>query len=304
VAVYPDDGASADELFRRADSALSRGGGDSNEAIHFFSARAQSDLDVRLTVEAQLRRALERDEFDLLYQPKVRIDSGRIVGVEALLRWSNPLLGDVSPVDFIPIAERTGLIIQIGDWALREACRQVRRWNQGGIDVKVAVNLSPRQFYQKDLLPMIRDCVERSMIGPGSLELEITESALMSREQEVDGLMRDIRALGIALSIDDFGTGYSSLAYLKRFPVQRLKVDRAFIGDLGKDDDSAAIVGSIVNLARGLKLQVVAEGVETVQQLEMLRAMDCDEYQGFLFSRPIDAAALARMFAQNRAALV
>jgi diguanylate cyclase (GGDEF)-like protein/PAS domain S-box-containing protein len=298
VAVYPDDGASADELFRRADSALNRGGGDSNDAIHFFSARAQTDLDERLTVEAQLRRALERDEFRLLYQPKVRIDSGRIVGVEALLRWSNPLLGEVSPVDFIPIAERTGLIIQIGAWALQEACRQVRRWNLDGIHVKVAVNLSPRQFYQKDLLPMIRDCVERNMIGPGSLELEITESALMSREREVDGLMRDIRALGIELSIDDFGTGYSSLAYLKRFPVQRLKVDRAFIRDLGKDDDSAAIVRSIVNLARGLKLQVVAEGVETAQQLEILRAMDCDEYQGFLFSRPVDAAAVARMFAQ------
>ncbi len=303
VSVYPDDGASADELFRRADSALNRGG-DGNDAIHFFSARAQTDLDARLTVEAQLRRALERDEFRLLYQPKVGIRSGRIVGVEALLRWSNPLLGDVSPVDFIPIAERTGLIIQIGAWALQEACRQLRRWNLDGIAVKVAVNLSPRQFYQKDLLPMIRDCVERSLIDAGSLELEITESALMSREQEVDGLMRDIRALGIELSIDDFGTGYSSLAYLKRFPVQRLKVDRAFIRDLGKDDDSAAIVGSIVNLARGLKLQVVAEGVETVQQLEILRAMDCDEYQGFLFSRPVDAAAVAAMFARDRAALV
>jgi EAL domain-containing protein (putative c-di-GMP-specific phosphodiesterase class I) len=304
VAMFPEDGADADELFRRADSALNRTGSDSGETIHFFSERAQTDLDERLMVESELRRALERNEFRLLYQPKVQVDSGRIVGLEALLRWSNPVLGDVSPVCFIPIAERTGLIIEIGAWVLREACRQVAHWNRAGVQVKVAVNLSPRQFYQKDLLPMIRASVEQSGIGAGSLELEITESALMSREQEVDRLMREIRALGIALSIDDFGTGYSSLAYLKRFPVQRLKVDRAFIRDLGKDEDSDAIVRSIVNLADGLKLDVVAEGVETEAQLDILRAMACDEYQGFLFSTPVDAASMLALFEQNRAELV
>ncbi len=301
VSIYPEDADSGDELFRRADSALKRGGDGIDDTIHFFSHRAQTDLDERLTMEAQLRRALERGEFRLLYQPKVAIGSGRIAGVEALLRWSNALLGEVSPDAFIAIAERTGLIIPIGAWALQEACRQLRLWNEAGIGVKVAVNLSPRQFYQKDLLPMIRDGVERNAIRPGSLELEITESALMSREQEVDVLMHEIRALGVELSIDDFGTGYSSLAYLKRFPVQRLKIDRAFIGDLGVDSDSAAIVRSIVNLARGLKLQVVAEGVETAQQLEILRAMGCDEYQGFLFSRPVGAAAMALLCERNRA---
>jgi diguanylate cyclase (GGDEF)-like protein/PAS domain S-box-containing protein len=299
VSIFPEDGGNADELVRRADSALNRTGVDINDTIHFFSERAQTDLDERLTVEAQLRRALERAEFRLLYQPKIEIQSGRIVGFEALLRWSNPVLGEVSPVRFIPIAERTGLIIQIGAWALQEACRQIHSWNQAGIHVKVAVNLAPRQFYQKDLLAMIRQCVESSAIQASSLELEITENALMSREQEVDALMREIRALGIELSIDDFGTGYSSLAYLKRFPVQRLKVDRAFIRDLGKDGDSAAIVRSIVNLAHGLKLRVVAEGVETEQQLAILRSMSCDEYQGFLFSRPVDADAVLSMFAQN-----
>jgi diguanylate cyclase (GGDEF)-like protein/PAS domain S-box-containing protein len=304
VAMFPEDGADADELFRRADSALNRTGSDSGETIHFFSERAQTDLDERLMVESQLRHALERNEFRLLYQPKVQVDSGRIVGLEALLRWSNPVLGEVSPVRFIPIAERTGLIIEIGAWVLREACRQVANWNREGLQVKVAVNLSPRQFYQKDLLPMIRASVEQSGIGGASLELEITESALMSREQEVDRLMREIRALGIALSIDDFGTGYSSLAYLKRFPVQRLKVDRAFIRDLGKDEDSDAIVRSIVNLADGLKLDVVAEGVETAAQLDILRAMACDEYQGFLFSTPVDAASVLALFEQNRAEVV
>ena len=262
VSIFPEDGDSADELFRRADSALNRAGGDVHDTIHFFSVRAQTDLDERLKVEAQLRRALEREEFRLVYQPKVQIGSGRIVGFEALLRWTNPQLGDVPPVRFIPIAERTGLIIQIGAWALQQACRQLKIWKQAGIHVKVAVNLSPRQFYQMDLLPMIRECIEHCAM-PGSLELEITESALMSREQEVDVLMRENRALGIELSIDDFGTGYSRLAYLKRFPVQRLKVDRAFIRDLGNEEDSAAIVRSIVNLAHELKLAVVAEGVET-----------------------------------------
>ena len=301
VSIFPEDGDCADELIRRADSARSRAGAEINHTIHFFSARAQSDLDERLAVEAQLRRALERNEFRLVFQPKVHIVSGRIVGFETLLRWSNPVLGEVAPVRFIPIAERTGLIIEIGAWVLQEACRQLHQWQQAGAPIKLAVNLSPRQFYQTDLLPMIRLCIERGAILPGSLELEITESALMSREQEVDVLMREIRALGIELSIDDFGTGYSSLAYLKRFPVQRLKVDRAFIRDLGKDEGSAAIARSIVNLAHGLKLGVVAEGVETEAQLAILRSMACDEYQGFLFSRPVDAGAVLALFEQNRA---
>jgi PAS domain S-box-containing protein/diguanylate cyclase (GGDEF)-like protein len=304
VSIFPEDGACADDLFQHAYSALNRASVDVSNPIHFFSELAQADLDEQLAVEAQLRRALEREEFRLVYQPKVQIGSGRIVGFEALLRWSNPVLGDVSPVRFIPIAERTGLIIPIGAWVLQQACRQVNSWGRAGMHVKVAVNLSPRQFHQKELLPMIRACLQRCAILPGSLELEITEGALMSREQEVDVLMRDIRALGIELSIDDFGTGYSSLAYLKRLPVQRLKVDRAFICDLGKDDDSAAIVRAIVSLAHGLKLGIVAEGVETEQQLAILRSMGCDEYQGFLFSLPLEAGSVPARFEQNRSVLV
>jgi EAL domain-containing protein (putative c-di-GMP-specific phosphodiesterase class I) len=303
VSIFPEDSAGADDLLRHADNARSRADPTRDELIHFFSERAQADLDERLRVEAQLRRALERDEFRLLYQPKVDIASGRIVGFESLLRWTNPELGEVSPVRFIPVAERTGLIVQIGAWALQEACRQIRSWNQAGTHVKVAVNLSPRQFHQKDLLPMIRRCLEEHAIQPGSLELEITETALMSREQEVDALMREIRALGIELSIDDFGTGYSSLAYLKRFPVQRLKVDRAFVHDLGKDEDSAAIVRSVSRLGQNLNLRVLAEGVETVEQLELLRSLYCDEYQGYLFSRPVEADAVVAMCAQNREAV-
>ena len=301
VSVFPDDGANADALYSRAESARNREGGSDDDTIHFFSPSTHSDLDERLAIEAQLRRALERKEFRVEYQPKVGIADGRIVGFEALLRWSNPVLGEVSPVRFIPIAERTGLIIEIGAWVLDDACRQMAAWAAAtGAPVKVAVNLSPRQFHQKDLLPSIRDCIARWGVAPGSLELEITETALVSREQEVDVLMRGIRALGVELSIDDFGTGYSSLAYLKRFPVQRLKIDRAFIRDLGKDDDSAAIVHSVINLARNLKLLVVAEGVETEGQLAMLRDMQCDEFQGYLFSRPVPAERVPSLLEMNK----
>lgn len=301
VSVFPEDGTTADELYRRAESARNRDSGDDGDAIHFFSASTHNDLDERLAVEAQLRRALERQEFRLEYQPKVSIADGRIVGFEALLRWANPMLGEVSPAQFIPIAERTGLIIAIGAWVLDETCRQMRSWAADiGAPVKVAVNLSPRQFHQKDLLPSIRDCIDRWGVPAGSLELEITETALVSREQEVDALMRGIRALGVELSIDDFGTGYSSLAYLKRFPVQRLKVDRAFIRDLGQDDDSAAIVHSVISLARNLKLAVVAEGVETEEQLAMLREMQCDEFQGFLFSRAVSAERVVALLQAHR----
>jgi len=301
VSVFPEDGASADELFRRADSARNRLGSN-GDSIHFFSESTHIDLDERLTVEAQLRRALERGELRMVYQPKVSIASGRIVGLEALLRWNNGELGEVSPVRFIPLAEHTGLIVPIGAWVLEQTCRQVARWNAQGLVLQVAVNLSPRQFDQKDLIPMVERCLMESGIDPACLELEITETALMSRAGAVDELMHAIRALGVELSIDDFGTGYSSLAALKRFPVQRLKIDRAFIRDLGRDDNSAAIVRSIVNLARNLKLAVVAEGVETEEQLALLRSLACDDYQGFLFSRPIEAGAVRDLVEQNHAA--
>ena len=296
VAMFPQDGHSADELYRSAQNACSGHGIEVGEAVHFFSASMHTSLDLRLTVEAHLRRALERNELRLVFQPKVTIEGEQVVGFEALLRWTSPELGQVSPAQFIPIAERTGLIIPIGAWALEETCRLMRGWRELlGRPVRVAVNLSPRQFYQKGLLETIRRCIAEYGIGPGCLELEITESALMSREEEVDVLMHEIRALGVELSIDDFGTGYSSLAYLKRFPVARLKVDRAFVRDLDRDGDSAAIALSIINLARGLKLKVVAEGVETAEQLAILRGMACDEYQGFLFSPPVELEAVPEL---------
>jgi diguanylate cyclase (GGDEF)-like protein/PAS domain S-box-containing protein len=293
IALYPQDSTSVNELLRLADIAKHRAGVGGSDPIQFYSERSHTMLNERLSVEEQLRRALERRELRLVYQPKVDIASGRIVGLEALLRWKNPVLGDVAPSRFVPIAENTGLIVPIGAWVQREACLAAARWRtELGQPVKVAVNLSMRQFYQKDLIPGVRRTLAETGIEPGMLELEITESIAMSRADLVDQLLRDVRDIGVELSIDDFGTGYSSLAYLKRFPVQRLKVDRAFVHDLGRDVDSAAIIRSIVTLGHGLQMRIVAEGVETADQLALLRELECDEYQGYLFSRPVEEDAV------------
>jgi diguanylate cyclase (GGDEF)-like protein/PAS domain S-box-containing protein len=301
IALYPQDASSVHELLRLADIAKHRAGIDGSEPIHFYSERTHILLNERLTMEEQLRRALERREFRVVYQPKVEVRSGRITGFEALLRWSSPTLGEVRPVSFIPIAENTGLIVPIGAWALQTACADASAWRQElGVPVKVAVNLSIRQFYQKDLIPTVRRALCETGMDPAALELEITESTAMNRAEAVDALLNEIRQLGVELSIDDFGTGYSSLAYLKRFPVQRLKVDRAFVHDLGRDADSAAIIRSIVALGHGLKMRIVAEGVETNAQLALLRELGCDEYQGYLFSRPIEAAAVPDLLRANR----
>ena len=304
IAYFPDDGACGEELFRRADIARHRAGAEGHHPIQFFSESSRLVLDERLKIESELRQALARNELRLVYQPKVDIVSGLIIGFEALLRWTSPALGVVTPVRFIPIAESTGLIVPIGAWVVAQVCQQISAWQQTlKRQVKVAVNLSPRQFHQPDLIPMLSRCLAASGIAASSLELEITESTVMSKADDVDVLMHEIRALGMRLSIDDFGTGYSSLAYLKRFPVQCLKIDRAFIRDLGHDEDSLAIVRTIINLCHGLKMTVVAEGVETPAQLDLLREMDCHAYQGFLFSRPVEAGEVCAMVEANLAAV-
>jgi diguanylate cyclase (GGDEF)-like protein/PAS domain S-box-containing protein len=304
IASFPDDGASAEELLRRADVARHRAAGEGHDAIQFFSESSHLVLDERLLMESQLRQALQRGELRLVYQPKVSIPSGRITGFEALLRWTSPALGEVAPTRFIPIAEASGAIVSIGAWAVGQACRQMRAWQDSlGQQVKVAVNLSPRQFHRDALIPMLRQCLSANSIAPGSLELEITESTMMASNEDIDVLLHDIRSLGVDIAIDDFGTGYSSLAYLKRFPAQCLKIDRAFIRDLGHDEDSLAIVRTIVSLCHGLKMTVVAEGVETLQQLELLRQLDCHAYQGYLFSLPVEADAVPLLLrAQDAAA--
>jgi diguanylate cyclase (GGDEF)-like protein/PAS domain S-box-containing protein len=303
IALYPQDSCSVNELLRLADIAKHRAGAGGTDPIQFYSERTHMILNERLNMEEQLRRALERGELRLVYQPKVDIASGLITGLEALMRWNNPTLGEVAPSQFVPIAERTGMIVAIGAWVQHTACVACAHWRaELGEPVKVAVNLSMRQFYQKDLIRGVRRALDDTGLEPALLELEITETIAMSRAELVDKLLSDIRELGVELSIDDFGTGYSSLAYLKRFPVQRLKIDRAFVRDLGRDADSAAIIRSIVALGHGLQMRIVAEGVETAAQLALLRELGCDEYQGFLFSRPVEAEAVPALLRANRAA--
>nr|WP_314630379.1 EAL domain-containing protein [uncultured Noviherbaspirillum sp.] len=301
IALFPQDGRNADELLRLADMAKHKARSEGSEPIHFASETAHSALLDHLNIEANLRRALARNELRIVYQPKVSIGNGKVVGFEALLRWTNASLGEISPARFIPIAEQTGLIVPIGTWVLEQACHQIRSWSdQLGMPVKIAVNLSPRQFHQKDLLAVVRRCLDQSGADAASLELEITESTTMGHAAEVELVLHRIRQLGVSLSIDDFGTGYSSLAYLKRFPVQALKIDRAFVRDLGTDSGSEAIIQSIMSLAHGLKLRVIAEGVETETQLDFLRRLSCDEYQGFLFSRPVEAADVMALYRLDR----
>jgi diguanylate cyclase (GGDEF)-like protein/PAS domain S-box-containing protein len=296
IALYPHDATSVNELLRLAEIAKHRARVHGGEPIQFHSESTHTLLNERLTIEEQLRRALERDELRAFYQPKVDIASGVISGFEVLLRWQNPTLGAVNPARFIPIAEHTGLIVPIGSWILRTACADAARWRrERGAGVKVAVNLSIRQFYQKHLMAELRDILAETGLPASCLELEITESIAMSRVDVVEQILGEIRELGVDLSIDDFGTGYSSLAYLKHFPVQRLKIDRAFIRDLGRDANSAAIVRSVVALGHGLGMRIVAEGVETQAQLDLLRELGCDEYQGFLFSRPVAEEEVTRL---------
>ena len=246
----------------------------------------------RLMLETGLRHALERNEFELYYQPQVDSASGRIVGVEALLRWRHPDLGFVPTNEVITLLEETGLIEPVGEWILHTACAQAKRWLDDGLPpLRMSVNLSARQFKQADLAERIQRILAEVGLDPalGRLDLELTESMIMQDAEMTLGTLHKLNAIGVKLSIDDFGTGYSSLSYLRRFPIHTLKIDQSFTRDLGKSDDAAAIVTAILGLARGLKLSVIAEGVETQEQLDILRDLGCEVYQGYLFSRPVPA---------------
>jgi EAL domain-containing protein (putative c-di-GMP-specific phosphodiesterase class I) len=256
----------------------------------FYSAQMNKHTFERLAMESSLRRAIERNEFLLHYQPKLDLRTGAIAGVEALIRWKHPDWGMVSPAQFIPLAEETGLIVQIGEWVLKTACDQSRSWREQGIPaVRVAVNLSARQFSQKTLVSDVARTLAQSGLTPDCLELEITESLVMHNPEGAAETLHKLKAMGITLSIDDFGTGYSSLAYLKRFPIDCVKIDRSFIKDIPTEADDMAITKGVIALGHSLRLKVVAEGVETVEQQDFLRSNDCDEMQGYLFSKPLPA---------------
>jgi len=285
---YPTDGESASVLMRHADLALHRAKSSGRNCLTEFSRDLAEEIQRRVLLEARLKYALPRNELMLHYQPKLDILSGRLVGWEALLRWQSPELGAVSPEEFIPVAEQSGLILPIGDWVLREACRQMRAWQDMGLEAgSMAVNLSTRQFRQKDLAEEISVALRDTGLAPQDLELEITESSIMDHLASAAAVLAELEQLGIRIAVDDFGTGYSSLSYLKSFSIHCLKIDRSFINDIPGDDNDTAIVRAIITLAQSLGLTVVAEGVETDAQLAYLRANHCDQMQGYLFSRPL-----------------
>ncbi|MFA6442667.1 MAG: EAL domain-containing protein [Sterolibacterium sp.] len=292
ISVYPEDGLATATLLRYADVAMYRAKQNPQESYAYFSAEMNQLAVGRLAMEAGLRRALEKGELLLHYQPKVDIASGRIIGAEALVRWNHPERGMVPPGEFIPIAEETGLIVSIGEWVLEQACSQARSWEQRGYaPVKLAVNISARQISAK-LPGAIGQLLSRHRLTPAWLELELTESMLMNNTESVISMMDDLHAMGISLSLDDFGTGFSSLSYLKRFPIDTLKIDRSFITGTPGDADDCAIAGAIAGMAKQLRLKVIAEGVENAAQLSFLKSLGCDEIQGYFFSRPLPADEL------------
>ncbi len=293
VALYPDDGQTAETLLKHADSAMYRAKETGRNNIQFFTVQLNEAITERLDLENKLRRALERQQFSLHYQPRVDLRSGAIVGVEALIRWHVSDEETVAPSRFIPIAEEIGLIAPIGKWVLQTACAQMKRWQDEGLPrLVVSVNVSARQFRQDDLVRTIAEALHSSGLDPGDLEIELTESAVMHDAQEFVAMLNELNDLGVQIAIDDFGTGYSSLSYLKRFPVDRLKVDRSFVQDIATDADDATIVRTIIALGHNLGLKVVAEGVETEQQLAFLRENNCDEAQGYWYGKPLQADML------------
>jgi diguanylate cyclase (GGDEF)-like protein len=299
IALYPRDGEEAEELLRHAGTAMDSAKSSGGNGLRFYAREMNERLSLRLALETELRRAIERDEFVLHYQPRVHLGSGLVVGAEALVRWQHPTRGMVPPQEFISIAEDSGLILPLGEWVTDTACRQIRAWLDMGIDVPpVAVNLSAKQFRQRDLAHRIKSALDAWDLEAKSLELEITEGTAMSDLEATQSTLRQLKDLGLALSLDDFGTGYSSLAYLKRFPINHLKIDRTFVKDLTTDPDDAAICIAVIGLAHSLKLTVIAEGVETEGQMNYLRRHGCDEIQGYYFSKPLPAELFARLLTE------
>jgi diguanylate cyclase (GGDEF)-like protein len=293
-AIFPEDGDNGDVLLNNASMATRRAKEFGGGQIQRFSEALRQAQNRKLALESQLRRALEQDELFLNYQPKIDLRTGGVAGLEVLLRWRHPEHGLISPEEFIPVAEESGQIVEIGAWVLRSAVAQARRWGDAGLPrVPVAVNLSARQFLHTDIVATVDEVVREARLAPGLLELELTESMSIDDPARSAELLGRLRALGVSLSIDDFGTGYSSLSYLKRLPVHKLKIDISFVQDICHSSESLAMVKAIIAMAHSLHLDVIAEGVEDADQLASLRAAGCDQIQGFYFSRPLDAEACA-----------
>jgi diguanylate cyclase (GGDEF)-like protein/PAS domain S-box-containing protein len=300
IATFPGDAGDAETLMRNADFAMYQAKYSGRNNYQFFKPDMNANAVERQSVELDLRQAIARQEFVLNYQPKVHLQSGAVVGVEALIRWHRPHWGIVPPARFIPVAEESGLILPIGRWALDSACRQARAWLDAGLSpVSIAINVSAVELRGKDFLSNVRQILEQNRIEPQFLELELTETFMMQDWRTTAEILRALKELGVRLALDDFGTGYSSLSYMRRFPIDALKIDQSFVRDMTRDADDASIVSAVINMGRSLNMRVVAEGIQTRDQLELLRAHQCPEGQGFYFGPPVPAADLTDLLAEG-----
>jgi len=303
VSVYPHDGNDAQTLLKHADAAMYHAKKMGRNTFQFFAPDMNAFTRERLELEGALRNAVARREFVLHYQPKVSFENGHIVSVEALVRWNHPQRGLLSPAEFIPLAEETGFILPIGTWVLREACRQLQQWHAAGLGhLRVAVNLSAQQFRDKSLLEIVRAALADAQLEPRFLELELTETAVMQDAGQSAAILRSLSEIGVRISVDDFGTGYSSLSYLQRFPLNKVKIDRSFVREIVRSHGDSEIVRAIVSLAHSLRLAVIAEGVETEEQLDFLNRIGCDQYQGYFCSPPVPPGDLATLVSRKLAA--
>lgn len=305
IALYPADGQDFETLYRHADTAMYRAKQDGRNRFCFFAVEMQERTERILLLESAMHQALEKQQFQLVYQPQLTIDGRQVVGVEALLRWNHPEMGNISPAEFVPVAESNGQIIAIGTWVLQTAVRQLRAWMDAGLPPMVmAVNLSAVQFRHSNLPALVSQTLDAAQLPPEYLELELTESVAMDKPENAMAVMRNLHERGVRLSIDDFGTGYSSLSYLKRFSVYKLKIDQSFVRDIVTDADDRGIVAAIVQMAHSLGLKTIAEGVETQAQCQFLAAQGCDEVQGYFFSRPLPADQMAAFVSKTNSSLL
>jgi diguanylate cyclase (GGDEF)-like protein len=301
IAVSLTDGESFDELVRNADTALFRAKEIGRDNYAFFTERMDAEIRDKLAIQSQLRGAIARDEFEVHYQPQVCLKTGAVVGAEALLRWDNAVLGKVPPNRFIPLAEEYGLVNSIGEWVLESVCAQMKVWHEQGLGkIKVAVNLAAGQFANDATVPYVESTLRKFGVAPEYLGLEITEGTVMGDPNKAVAALRRLKDIGVSISLDDFGTGYSSLSYLKRFPIDVLKIDKSFVDDVTTNSADAAIALSVISLAHNLNMRVIAEGVETREQMEFLTARGCDEMQGYYFSRPINAEGFTALMRERR----
>lgn len=301
IAVFPEDGKEADTVLRNAEIAMHHAKRHAKGTYQFYSKELNARALHKLQVTNELRAALERDELRLFYQPKLDVKTNALAGAEALVRWQHPVKGLVGPGEFIGIAEETGLIVPLGEWVLHAACKQIKQWESAGLPVpKIAVNVSSQQFQHGQLAQTVRSALDATRVAPQSLNIELTESVLMDNAQRNIEILQTLKSMGIGLSMDDFGTGYSSLSYLNRFPLDELKIDRSFLAAIQGATDHSAIIVAIIAMAHSLGLRVVAEGVETVDQLNFLKRQNCDEFQGFLMSKPVPADDFAAAFLAAR----